>query len=200
MAIKDLLPFNSGAKHIPVKRHNDYSITPYREPGSLSGWADRDDWFNSAFGPSLGLAPFRELEERFDRLFDSFMQLGDWNQGWNKNWSTFVPAIDVNETDKEVVITAELPGMDEKDIEISVSQDMLTLSGEKKAAHENKGKDYYKVERSYGTFQRSIPLPQGLDLDHVDAIFKKGLLTITVPRLADAQLGIKHIPVKVEGK
>jgi HSP20 family protein len=94
-------------------------------------------------------------------------------------------------------VSAELPGMDDEDIEVSLSRDVLTISGEKKQEKEEKGRDYYRAERSYGSFRRSIPLPAEVNADKVDAVFSKGVLTITLPKTAKAE-GRKRIIVKAE--
>ena len=108
----------------------------------------------------------------------------------------FSPRMDVSETDKEIVVSAELPGLADEDIDVSLSLGMLTISGEKKQEKEKKGRNYYHVERSYGSFQRSIPLPAEVDTNQVDAVFKKGVLTVTLPKTGAAQAG-KKIAVKV---
>jgi HSP20 family protein len=102
----------------------------------------------------------------------------------------------VSETDKEIKVSAELPGMDDKDIDVSLTRDALTIKGEKKEEKEDKGKDYYKMERSYGSFTRSIPLPVEVDTDKVQATFKKGVLEITLPKTAKAIQETKKIPIK----
>ena len=106
--------------------------------------------------------------------------------------------MDVAEDGKEITLTAELPGLDEKDVEILLSNNVLTIKGEKKSEQEKKEKDYYRVERSYGSFSRTIPLPEGIDADKVNASFKKGVLTVTVPKLPEAQKEVKKIAVKAE--
>ena len=105
------------------------------------------------------------------------------------------PDIDVAESDNGIEITAEVPGVDEKDIDVTVRQDMLTIRGEKKAEKEEKRKDYHLVERRYGSFQRSIPLPTGTDPDKVTARFEKGVLHITVPKPTEARSGARRISI-----
>ncbi len=97
----------------------------------------------------------------------------------------FLPRVDVSETGKEVRITAELPGLDEKDMEVAVTNNMLTIKGEKKVEEEEG--DYYHSERSYGYFNRTIALPQGIDADKAEAKFKKGVLKVTIPKKPEAQ-------------
>ena len=107
-----------------------------------------------------------------------------------------VPAVDVSETDKAYEITAELPGMDEKNVEVKLANDVLTIKGEKQDEKEEKRKDYYMRERSFGSFQRSFQVPDGVDADKIEANFKKGVLTVTLPKSTEAQKAEKKIAVK----
>lgn len=141
--------------------------------------------------------PFSLLRQEMNRIFDDFSR-GFWLEPFRSKFDTFSPRVDVSETDREVKITAELPGMDDKDIDVSISKDMLTIKGEKKEEKEDKGKDYYRSERSYGSFSRTIPLPSEIDTDKVKAEFKKGVLTVTVPKTAEAIKETKKIPIKAE--
>jgi HSP20 family protein len=100
----------------------------------------------------------------------------------------------VTETDKELEITAELPGLEEKDVQINVADNLLTIKGEKKAETEQKDKNYRLVERSYGSFARTLELPAGINPDQIKASIAKGVLTVTVPKPAPAQT--KKIEVK----
>lgn len=106
------------------------------------------------------------------------------------------PSTDVSETDDEVEVSIELPGMDEKDIEVNISDEMLTVRGEKKAEREEKKKDYYLSERTYGSFHRAIPLPPGINTDKAEATFKKGVLTIRLPKTEEAKSRMRRIEVK----
>ena len=107
-----------------------------------------------------------------------------------------MPAVDVAETDKAYEITAELPGMDEKNIEVKFADGVLTIKGEKKDEKEEKKKDYYLSERSYGSFQRSFQVPDGVDTDKIEATFKNGILTVVLPKSTEAQKATKKIDVK----
>lgn len=142
--------------------------------------------------------PFALLRREMDSLFDNFFRGFDLEPFFEKRMGVFSPRIDVSENDKEIKISAELPGMDEKDIDVSLQNDMLTLKGEKKEEKEDKGKDYYRMERSFGSFSRTIPLPVEVETDKIEAKFKKGVLTITLPKTAKAVAETKKIPVKVE--
>jgi HSP20 family protein len=113
--------------------------------------------------------------------------------------STFTvpsPAVDITEDDGTYKVTAELPGMTEKEIEVVVSGDMLTLKGEKKEEKEQKEKNFYLSERSYGSFQRSFCVPEGVDRNKIAADFSKGVLTISMPKTAKAVEQQKKIEVK----
>jgi len=113
-------------------------------------------------------------------------------------YAGFSPSVDVRESDEEFTIKAEIPGIDEKDVEVLVSDDTVTLKGEKKEEQEDKGKDYYRLERSYGSFHRVIPLPKGVNLEKVEATFKNGILTVKLPKTEEAQSKGKKIPITAE--
>jgi len=134
-------------------------------------------------------SPFDTLQREIDRLFDDF----------SRGLPTFrspdlTPTIDVTETDREIEITAELPGLEEKDVEVNVAENLLTIRGEKKAEKEDKSKNYHVVERTYGAFARSIALPDGVDPDAIKATIAKGVLKVTVPKPAPAQA--KKVEIK----
>jgi HSP20 family protein len=112
----------------------------------------------------------------------------------DRSWN-IAPAVDVTEKDKEFEITAELPGLDEKDVEVKLVNGNLTIKGEKKEEKEEREKDYYLSERRYGSFVRSFPVPEGVSDDKIEASFAKGVLTIKLPKTAAAQAE-KKIPVK----
>jgi HSP20 family protein len=129
--------------------------------------------------------PFALLRQEMNALFDNFFR-GFEAEPSGGRLSAFRPNIDVAENDKEIKVSAELPGMDEKDIEIGLARDELTIKGEKKLEKEEKGKNYYRMERSYGSFSRSVTLPTEVDMDKADVQFKKGLLTIVLPKTVKA--------------
>ncbi|RME79424.1 MAG: Hsp20/alpha crystallin family protein [Chloroflexi bacterium] len=139
--------------------------------------------------------PFLAFRREMDRLFDEFFS-GFGLTPFESQWGGFQPRVDVAETDKEIKVSAELPGLDENDIEVTLTDDVLTISGEKKEEKEDKGRNYYRMERSYGSFSRSIPLPCQVEQDKVEATFKKGVLTITLPKTAEAQKERKKIAIK----
>lgn len=135
------------------------------------------------------------LHRDIDRLFDGFFrQFGPGTTPLNNVPGT--PRTDVAETDKAFEITVELPGLEEKDIEVSVTDDVLTVKGEKKEEHEEKRKDYHVAERFYGSFLRSIVVPAGVDSTKADARFKNGVLTVTLPKTAESETKVKRIQIK----
>jgi HSP20 family protein len=138
------------------------------------------------------------LKTEMDRLFDSFTRepfgMLDWPSmfGHEKSW----PAVDVEESDKQLTIRAEVPGIDPKEIDVSVAGDQLVISGEKKESSEKKEKGYLRSETHYGSFHRVIPLPEGTDPEHVEAEYANGVLTLAIPRSPAAEA--KRIEVKVK--
>ncbi|MHB8908517.1 MAG: Hsp20/alpha crystallin family protein [Syntrophales bacterium] len=141
--------------------------------------------------------PFFALHREVNRMFDDFFQGFDPSPSiGQRNWGTFSPSVDVREDEKKVTVKAELPGMDEKDIEVSLSDGVLTISGEKKDEREEEKKGYWQRETSYGAFRRVIPLPEGLSREKADARFKNGVLTVTLARLEEAKG--QRIAIKAE--
>ena len=142
--------------------------------------------------------PFERLRDEMDALFDDFYKGFSMEPFEGHHARSFSPNIDVAETDKEIKVIAELPGMDDKDIEVNLNRDSLTIRGEKKEEKEDKGKDYYHVERSFGSFIRTIPLPVEIESDKAEAHFKKGVLTVKIPKSAKAIASKKKIAIKAE--
>lgn len=142
--------------------------------------------------------PFQRLHDEMDALFDNFFKGFSMEPFEGRHAGSFSPNIDVTENDKEIKVSAELPGMDDKDIEVNLNKDSLTIRGEKKEEKEDKGKDYYHVERSYGSFSRTIPLPVEVESDKVEAHFKKGVLTVKISKSAKAIESKKKIAIKAE--
>lgn len=149
--------------------------------------------------------PFESLHREIDRLFDDFGMSFRWPFGrslfaaepaFRQVTLPKMPAVDVIESDKGYEITADLPGMDEKNIEVKVTDGVLTMKGERQEEKEEKKKDYYLQERSFGSFQRSFELPESVDGDKIEASFKKGVLTVKLPKKAEAQKPAKKIEVK----
>ncbi|MEZ5078093.1 MAG: Hsp20/alpha crystallin family protein [Solirubrobacterales bacterium] len=132
------------------------------------------------------------LQGDVNRLFDSFFGRREGGQGGQpRRW---VPAMDLVETEDDLVLRADLPGVDRDEISVEVKDGVLTVSGERRAQHEDKSEGYHRVERSYGRFARSLELPKGIDPEGVDASYEDGVLEVRVPKPTERQ------PTKVEVK
>jgi len=139
--------------------------------------------------------PFREvsrLRREMDSLWDDYF--GSGRRGLQPLQAVFAPAVDVKETAEAVVVKAEVPGMDAKEINISVTGNVLTIKGEKKSEREEKEENYHLVERSYGSFSRSLTLPAAVDLDNIEAKYDKGVLTVTCPKKEE----VKPKPIEIK--
>jgi len=149
-------------------------------------------WRNK--GRDGALAPLSELRHEIDRMFESFSR-DPWGSlselGGTKAW---VPAIDIEENDQEVIVRAEVPGVDPNELEITINGNRLTLSGEKKEITERKEKDVYQSETRYGSFTRSVELPSGVDATDVTAESTNGVVTIRLKKTAAA--ATKKIQIK----
>jgi HSP20 family protein len=148
------------------------SLVPFRESGAL-------------MRPDFGLFG---LHREIDRLFSEFAQ------GAGQDRAQLVPKIDISETDKTIEVSAEMPGLERKDVDISIDEDTLTVRGEKKVEENNKDKNVQHSERSYGVFLRVLQLPPGVDPSSVQATMSNGILKITIPKPA------KPEPKKIEVK
>jgi len=138
--------------------------------------------------------PARELSSlrrEMDRLFEDF--LGEKGTFFPEAGS-WVPAVDVSETDDNILVKAELPGMDSKDIDVSVQGDILVIKGDKKEEKETKEENYHRIERRRGTFARSIKIPVPVDAENISAKYDKGVLTVTLPKQEESKA--KQIEVK----
>ena len=127
--------------------------------------------------------PFREmstLRERMNKLFeDTFTGRGEDKELVSSAWA---PAVDIYENENEIVLTAEIPGINEKDVEIKIEDNTLTLKGERKFEKETKEENYHRIERSYGSFYRAFTLPHSVDPDKIEAVHENGVLKITMPK------------------
>ncbi len=166
MALRNLIPWSRPRTAVPVRRERGVSMTP---------WGDGLERMMREFMPDWGMMPFGEFPE--------------WEE-------SFLPKVSVAEDEKGMTVSAELPGMDEKDVEVSISGDTLTLRGEKRDEHEEREGETYRSERWYGTFRREIPLSGDYDPDKAEATFSKGVLTVSMPRKPEAQSHRKRIEVK----
>lgn len=168
MTFRDLIPWSRQENRLPVQ---------------VSAERGRDNDTH----PLLSL--HREMNRLFDNVFRGFgvppLAGLDRAAGW--------PHVELGETDREIRVTAELPGLDEKDVEITVEDGALTLRGEKRSEVDDKDRGY--TERSYGRFERRIGLPQGIDRDHAGATFRNGVLTVTLPKTDAANENVRRIPV-----
>ncbi len=157
--------------------------------------------------------PVRYLREELNRTFDRFFQDTPEQRGRapslfnfepfnllgsGARWPAMQPDTDVEETDKAYVISAELPGIDDKDIDLTLKDNVLTLKGEKKSERKEKKKDYHLTERQYGSFRRSFRLPSDVDDKKINADFIKGVLKITLPKSASAQAKQRKIGIKAK--
>jgi HSP20 family protein len=148
--------------------------------------------------------PFEALHQEIDRLFDDV----SWN--WPRLSFPRLPATapyfhgdfelkvasEVTEDDKAYRVTVELPGMEEKDVEVSLTDSAVTIKGEKKSEKEETKKDYHYSERTYGAFRRSFALPEGVDADKIEATMKSGVLTVVLPKSAEAQKNSRKVEIK----
>jgi HSP20 family protein len=169
MAVRDLIPWGRSSTPAPTRYGEgaDPSVTLRREMDRLF-----DDAFRSFGVPSLGLGR-------------------DWGWPSQRDWGW--PSLEVSESDKDVTVTAELPGLEEKDVEVLLAEGMLTIRGEKKSETEDKERRF--SERTYGRFERRVALPAEVDEDKVQASFKNGVLTVAMPKSAKAQERVKRIPL-----
>jgi len=150
--------------------------------------------------------PFNSLRREIDRLFEDLMPVGRRRPAQRSvfdldfakpmtDWAVY-PAFDLIEKDKEYEITAELPGVDEKNVEIKLNNNLLTIRGEKSESKEEKEKDYFLSERRFGSFQRSFQVPNGIDADKIEASYSKGVLTVRLPKSAEGQKTERRISIK----
>lgn len=169
MTSKYMAPFKWGRREAPVRQGLEGHPVDF-----FRGEMNRlfDDFFKG-----FGMRPFSEETESF---------------------GVFNPMVDMTEDESSVQITAELPGMDEKDIEINLNKDSLTIKGEKKTESEKKDKESYYTERSFGSFTRVLPIPADVDPEKAEAVFKKGVLNITLPKLVKEKKAQKKIKIKSE--
>ena len=172
---------------VPVK----HTSSPATKPSGTSAAAMRR-WH-----------PFDGLRDEIDRLFDEFSfgwpRLSSGRALTEPVWrgaATMEVAMEAAEDDKAYIVTAELPGLDEKNVEVKVTDSTITISGENKEEKEEKKKDYYFSERSYGSFQRSFTLPDDVDASKIEASMKKGVLTVTLPKSPEAQKKFRKLDIK----
>lgn len=174
MAIKDLIPWNREKTNLTVRKEDEErSLLDIRKQMNRR----IDQFFNEFFTQPYALNPFMDEPAI---------------------WGDFAPNMDVSETDKAVNVSIELPGMEPEDIHITIDHGNLRITGEKQSEKEEKGKRYYRMERSYGSFQRTFPLPEEVDEDKIEAKFKQGVLSVELPKSKKALTTSKRITVKTD--
>jgi len=159
-------------------------LVPWGREQGVSAPRDRED-------------PFTSLHREMNRMFEDFAQSFDLAPWSNWEAAGFHPRTDVRETDDAVLVTAEMPGLEEKDFELNFCKGVLTLKGEKRHEHEEKGKgSVHRIERSYGSFRREIPLPCDVVAEKATADFRNGVLNVTLPKAPSAKRSVHRIEVK----
>ena len=153
--------------------------------------------------------PVRELgtiQNEMNRLFNTFFETPGSGNGTHSTLRRWIPAMDLVETEDDFVLRADLPGLNEADVKIELDDNVLTVSGERKAEHEERKEGYYRVERSSGTFSRSLTLPEGVDPSAVKASFDRGVLEVRIPkpeqrkpRKVEISVGGGESPKTIEG-
>jgi HSP20 family protein len=138
---------------------------------------------------------FSAMQREINRMFDSVLRGSSVDDG-TYGPSIWSPAVDITEKEGEYLVNVELPGVDRDDVKITLESNILTVKGEKKQEKEEKGENYHRVERSYGSFQRSFTLPTTVKNDKIDASFRDGVLTILLPKEGEAKPKLIEVKVK----
>ena len=164
---------------------NERSLTPF-------GWGK---------GKKGELSPLEDLQSRINSMFDDVWKGFDLApfRSVGESLGEVSPRVDVKETEKQYKFSVELPGMDEKDVDVTLSDNRLTIKGEKREEKEEKEENRHLIERSYGAFQRSFTLPADVESGKTKADFSKGVLTVTVPKSAKAKAAVKKVAIKSGG-
>jgi HSP20 family protein len=155
-------------------------------------------WGRKNVPASTEVSPLDAFQQEMNRLFDDFFKGFGLRPSMEsvESFGAFAPQVDMSEDDKSIKVIAELPGIDEKDIDINLSKDSLTIKGEKKLEKEQKGEQSYYAERSFGSFTRVIPLPTEVNPDKAEASFTKGVLTVSMPKMHEEKKEQKKIEIK----
>ncbi len=186
MKIKNLAPWNWFKKE---EEGTGGSVAVQRTDDRLS------------YPQSSALMPINQLRGELDRLFENAfkgMGLSGFNQDFFAPFTAsglLKPHVDIAVTEKEYTVSVEVPGANEKDVDVEISNNTMTIRGEKKQEKEDKDKDFYRIERSYGSFQRVLSLPEDVDQENIEATFKKGVLSITIPRKALSAPDVKYVKI-----
>jgi HSP20 family protein len=146
------------------------------------------------FAPSKDFANINTRLKKFFEDFDSPF-FGDWSKNFNFNSNVFTPRVDVTEDKDNLFVHAEVPGVDKKDVKVSVTGDVLTISGEKKNEQRDENKNYYRIERTGGSFSRSFTLPAEIHVDKISAESKDGVLMVTLPKTEEAKVVERQIEI-----
>ncbi|TCK58485.1 Hsp20/alpha crystallin family protein [Seleniivibrio woodruffii] len=144
-----------------------------------------------------GISPIQQLHSEMDRIFDQAFR-GFGIRPFSKEFEAdiFRPTLDLSATEKDYTIAVEIPGVDEKDVHLEMTADTMVIRGEKKQETETKENNFYRMERSYGSFRRVLSLPEDADRENVAAVFKKGVLTITIPRKPSQKTDVRRVDIK----
>jgi HSP20 family protein len=170
----NLIPWNWGKKNLPVRKEN---------------------------GSPSEQTPYLSLQHDMNRAFENFFRTFEMDMMTpfsDLSESMFHPRVEVKESSADVRVSVELPGIDEKDLDVSISDNYLTIKGEKREEKEDNSSGYHRMERSYGSFHRSIPFPCEIDKDKAEAMFKRGVLTVLLPKTVSSQQQVKKIAIKKE--
>jgi HSP20 family protein len=159
----------------------------------LLPWARKDE---AAEPRGAEQNPIATLQRDMNRAFESFWSQASRSFGGLTGFGHGVPRSDVVETDDGIEVSIELPGLDEKEVEVTLTDEALTIRGEKKIERREEKRGYYVSERSYGAIYRSIPLPAGVDSEKAEATFRNGVLTVRLPQSPEAKAKVKKIAVK----
>lgn len=152
---------------------------------------------DTAILPHRSLSLYGKLRNEMNKLFDDFNHgFGLWHSGWQESFLECQAKVDVKDVGNDIVISAEVPGVEMHDLDVTATPNYVSLAGEKKAEKEEKEKGFYRMEREYGYFRRVIPMPCEIDKDRVDAVFKNGVLTLTLPKSKAALQDERKVTVK----
>jgi HSP20 family protein len=175
------------------------SQTQSDQPGTLSRRRNTNDPFSSSPDDMFRMSPFqlmRHFSEEMDRMWRGGSAASERRGEDVPAWR---PVVDVQERDGQLQIRADLPGVNEKDVKISIENDTLIIQGERKREEEREEGGWYRAERSYGTFYRAIPLPQGSEVDKANANFRNGVLEVAVP-VPRSQSHVRQIPISTSAQ
>jgi len=184
-----------------LKQLNPWNWLNHEEGHNLE--SDRNQ--RSLTSRAMMQSPITRLHQDIDRLFeDAFRGFNSMPLTWDTSFfseqdSLLKPNINIESDSKNYTITLEVPGVDEDAVDLDISNDTLIIKGEKKKENEEKDKEYHRIERSYGKFQRVLSLPEDANQDDIKADFSNGILTVSIPRKEVAKTNVRHIDIKKAG-